>query len=102
MHSKKLYAWETGLADDLSLVLLCGEQDFKLAANTITIDRKIRYQVSPKVNIALKILRGQLSELLSLQMRRRVLTGSQVRWNDLAMSVLGRMEDDEQSSVVIR
>ena len=29
-HSKKLYAWETGPADDLSLVLLCGEQDFKV------------------------------------------------------------------------
>ncbi|KAG1903684.1 P-loop containing nucleoside triphosphate hydrolase protein [Suillus fuscotomentosus] len=30
MHSKKMYAWETGPIDDLALVLLCGESEFKL------------------------------------------------------------------------
>ena len=69
----------------------------------ITIDRKIRFRVSPKANIALKILRSRLSDLLSHQMRGRVLTESQVRWNDLAMSVLGRVKgDDEHTPVVIR
>lgn len=29
-QSKKLYAWETGPADDFALVLLCGEVDFKV------------------------------------------------------------------------
>lgn len=29
-HSKKLYAWETGPAEDISLLLLCGECDFKV------------------------------------------------------------------------
>jgi len=29
-HSKKLYAWETGPVDDISLLLLCGECDFKV------------------------------------------------------------------------
>jgi ATP-dependent RNA helicase DHX29 len=29
-HSKKLYAWETGPVDDVSMLLLCGEADFKV------------------------------------------------------------------------
>jgi len=105
MHSKKLYAWETGPVDDLSLVLLCGEPDFKLASNAVMIDRKFRFQVSPKTNVALKLLRSQLSAILSHQMRSRALMDSQVRWNDLAILVLGKFKDDannERASVVIR
>ncbi|KIL70700.1 hypothetical protein M378DRAFT_194963 [Amanita muscaria Koide BX008] len=103
MHSKKLYVWETGPVDDLSLILLCGEPDFKLIADTVTVDKKIRFQISPKSNIALKLLRTQLSSLLSHQMRSRVLTESQVRWNDLAISVLGWVKNtDDHPSVIIR
>jgi len=29
-HSKKLYAWETCPVDDVSLILLCGDSDFKV------------------------------------------------------------------------
>lgn len=29
-HSKKLYAWETGPVDDMAMLLLCGEADFKV------------------------------------------------------------------------
>lgn len=29
-HSKKLYAWETGPVEDMALLLLCGEADFKV------------------------------------------------------------------------
>ena len=29
-HSKKLYAWETAPIDDLAMLLLCGECDFKV------------------------------------------------------------------------
>lgn len=31
-HSKKLYAWETGPVDDIAMVLLCGECDFKVCS----------------------------------------------------------------------
>ncbi|KAG2059703.1 hypothetical protein BDR06DRAFT_1017643 [Suillus hirtellus] len=48
MHSKKMYAWETGPIDDLALVLLCGESEFKVQANMLSIDRKIRYQLAPR------------------------------------------------------
>jgi ATP-dependent RNA helicase DHX29 len=34
MHSKKLYAWETGPVDDRALVLLCGEADFKVCLSS--------------------------------------------------------------------
>jgi len=33
MHSKKLYAWETSPVDDLAILLLCGDSEFKIAAN---------------------------------------------------------------------
>ncbi|KAJ7103397.1 P-loop containing nucleoside triphosphate hydrolase protein [Mycena belliarum] len=90
MHSKKLYAWETGPVDDLAMLLLCGDVDFKLVSNAALIDRKIKYQVSPKCNIALKFLRMQLVSILAQQFRSKPLTESQVLWSDVASSVLGK------------
>ncbi|KAJ6604782.1 P-loop containing nucleoside triphosphate hydrolase protein [Mycena vulgaris] len=90
MHSKKLYAWETGPVDDLAMLLLCGDADFKLVSNTAFIDRKIKYQVSPKCNIALKFLRTHLASILALQFRNKPLMESQVLWNQIAASVLGK------------
>ena len=29
-QSKRMYAWEVGPVDDLALLLLCGEPDFKV------------------------------------------------------------------------
>ena len=37
-QSKKLYAWETGPVDDVALVLLCGDADFKV--RTLYADRQ--------------------------------------------------------------
>ncbi|KAK2461815.1 hypothetical protein APHAL10511_006278 [Amanita phalloides] len=102
MHSKKLYAWETGPVDDISVALLCGESDFKVISDTLMIDRKIRFQVAPRTNIALKLLRTQLSSLVSHQIRTKILTESQTRWNDLAMLVLGKTKEVRDMSVVIR
>ncbi|KAF8641157.1 hypothetical protein AX17_000792 [Amanita inopinata Kibby_2008] len=108
MHSKKLYAWEIGPVDDLSLILLCSECEFKLISNTVYVDRKdrkLRFQVSPKTNLALKVLRSKLTLLLSLQMRSKALTSCQVRWNDLALSVLGGVKEEKKGegiSVVVR
>ncbi len=30
-HSKKLYAWETGPVEDMALLLLCGDAEFKVS-----------------------------------------------------------------------
>ena len=32
-HSKKLYAWETGPVEDMALLLLCGDTEFKVRFN---------------------------------------------------------------------
>ncbi|KAJ7110080.1 P-loop containing nucleoside triphosphate hydrolase protein [Mycena epipterygia] len=90
MHSKKLYAWETGPVDDTAMLLLCGDADFKLVSNTAFIDRKIKFQVSPKCNIALKFLRTHITSILAQQFRSQPLTESQVLWSDIASSVLGK------------
>ncbi|KAH9946814.1 P-loop containing nucleoside triphosphate hydrolase protein [Amylocystis lapponica] len=105
MHSKKLYAWETGPVDDISLLLLCGESEFKLMSDTVYIDRKIRFRIPPKSGIALKILRTQLGSLLSTQLRCKPLVESQVLWNDLAMMVLSKVkpkgEEEYQERVTL-
>lgn len=46
-HSKKLYAWETGPVDDLALMLLCGECEFK-----------VRWSLSPYPQSKLTIYRS--------------------------------------------
>jgi len=105
MHSKKLYAWETGPVDDLSLLLLCGEIDFKLISNSTFIDRnKIKFHISPKSNIALKILRSHLGVILAQLFRGKVLNEVQTQWFELALMVLGKVKvepTEEQKGTVI-
>ncbi|KAI0932374.1 hypothetical protein AcW2_001025 [Taiwanofungus camphoratus] len=105
MHSKKLYAWETGPVDDISLALLCGEPEFRLLSNTVFVDRKIRFRLSPKSGVALKILRNQLSTLLSVQLRGDPLILSQLQWYELAMMVLGKIKpknpDENQENITV-
>lgn len=70
----------------------------QLISDGATIDRKIKYRVPPKANIALKILRGHLANILAQQFRGKPLTGSQTRWNEVALMVLGKQklpEDEE-------
>ena len=59
------------------------------------IDRKIKFRLSPKTGIAIKLLRSQISTLLSAQMRIKPLSETQVLWNELAMMVLGKMRPEE-------
>jgi len=100
-----MYAWETGPIDDLAIVLLCGESEFKLTSNMFSIDRKIRYQLTPKANVALKILRQHLTTILAQQLRGRPLTESQVLWYDLAMAALGKIKletEDDNTKLMIK
>ncbi|KAJ7597184.1 P-loop containing nucleoside triphosphate hydrolase protein [Mycena floridula] len=98
MHSRKLYAWETGPVDDLALVLLCGESEIKLISDTVFIDRKVKFQIGPKSNIALKYLRSQIATMLANQFRGKPLLESQVLWNELAWTVLGKMKVDDEDA----
>ncbi|RPD63094.1 P-loop containing nucleoside triphosphate hydrolase protein [Lentinus tigrinus ALCF2SS1-6] len=92
MHSKKLYAWETAPVEDMALLLLCGDAEFKLMADSASIDRKVRFRIPPKASIALKHLRNNLSTILAAQFRTRPLTESQMRWNEIAMMILGKVK----------
>ncbi|KAI0778038.1 P-loop containing nucleoside triphosphate hydrolase protein [Trametes elegans] len=99
MHSKKLYAWETGPVEDMALLLLCGDAEFKhvsqLMADTAAIDRKVRFRIQPKVSIALKLLRNNLGAILATQFRTRPLTESQLRWDEVAMMILGKVRPEQ-------
>ncbi|ETW87318.1 hypothetical protein HETIRDRAFT_413634 [Heterobasidion irregulare TC 32-1] len=97
MHSKKLYAWETGPVDDIALLLLCGECEFKLISDSAFIDRKIKFRLPPKTNVALKYLRTQLNLLLASQLRGKPLTESQVLWMEVAMAVMGKLKLEKDS-----
>ncbi|KAF9044866.1 P-loop containing nucleoside triphosphate hydrolase protein [Hymenopellis radicata] len=96
MHSRKLYAWETAPVEELALLLLCGDVEFKLLSDMVIIDRKTRFRVSPKTNIALKFLRSQLANVLGSQLRGKVLNESHILWNELGMVVLGKIPVDEE------
>lgn len=120
-HSKKLYAWETGPVDDMSILLLCGECDFKVSLKYILqfveymlticlykiisdsafIDRKIKFQIPPKSNVALKLLRNQLGSLLAHQFRGKTLSESQILWNELSLMVLGKVKVDEGTPSIL-
>lgn len=97
MHSKKLYVWETAPVEDLAMVLLCGDVDVKLIANYLSLDRnKVRHQVSPKLNIALKHLRHHLSQVLALEFKGKPLQETGVLWKQLAMDILGKVKVVEE------
>ncbi|KAF8642409.1 hypothetical protein AX16_009674 [Volvariella volvacea WC 439] len=90
MRARKLYASEVGPADNLAILLLCGESDFKLISNTASVDRKIRYRVATKTGIALKLLRNNLNRVFERQYSGKELTEMHLKWQQLALMVLGK------------
>ncbi|KAJ1303899.1 hypothetical protein OPQ81_008311 [Rhizoctonia solani] len=71
VQSKKLYASETGPADDLALILLCGDCEFKPASELVIVDRKLKYRVPGKTVLALKALKAKLASNMTLRLRSR-------------------------------
>ena len=63
-------------------------------SDSVGIDRKIRFRIPPKASIALKLLRNNLASILSTQFRTRPLSESQVRWNEIAMMILGKIKPE--------
>lgn len=62
----------------------------QLTSNSAFVDRKIKFRIPGRVNVALKYLRHNLATILANQVRGMPLSESQLRWNELAMSVLGK------------
>jgi hypothetical protein len=68
------------------------KQSIQLTSDTISIDRKIRFCVSPRTNLALKVLREQLGNLLAHQYQGKSLDNIQNSWKDIGLLALGRMK----------
>ncbi|OCF60762.1 DEAH box polypeptide 36 [Kwoniella mangroviensis CBS 10435] len=103
MQSKRLYAWETGPVDDKALALLCGDiADFRIPASSLHLDRKIRYHVSPKTAIAIKLLREQFAAAMSTRLRGKKSTEGQERWFELGMKCLRVAVNEEEARVGLK
>jgi hypothetical protein len=63
---------------------------FQLISNSASIDRKVRFHIPPKSNVAIKILRNHLGTLLAQLFRGKPLSDSQGLWFKLALMVLGK------------
>ncbi len=101
--------------DDFTLLLLCGEAEFKVeigessfmlysllntlpfksTSYTVIIDRKVKYRLSPKDAIVLKHLRRQLASAISARMRNKPMSETQSKWFRLGMEVLGAPREVE-------
>ncbi|KAI0307778.1 P-loop containing nucleoside triphosphate hydrolase protein [Multifurca ochricompacta] len=104
MHSKKLYVWETGPVDDVALLLLCGDCNFRPVSDTASVDRKIKFRIPAKANLALKYLRNQLAIALGERLGNQPSTGLQEKWMEMALIVLGklRLEQDRNEQTIAR
>lgn len=52
------------------------------------MDRKIDFRFSPKTALALKLVREQLTTIMSLRMRGKTLDETQLEWFSLAVQIL--------------
>jgi ATP-dependent RNA helicase DHX29 len=65
-----------------------------LISNSAFIDRKVKFHVSPKSNVALKILRNHLGTILAQMFRGKPLAESQDVWFQVALMVLGKIKKE--------
>ncbi|WVQ72381.1 hypothetical protein IAR50_001933 [Cryptococcus sp. DSM 104548] len=101
MHSKRLYAWETGPVEDTALALACGDiADFKISASSLIIDRRIKYHVAPKTALAIKLIREQFASVMSMRLRGKALSNSQKAWFDLGLKCLVTGLDEEEGAKI--
>ncbi|PPQ72027.1 hypothetical protein CVT24_008079 [Panaeolus cyanescens] len=88
MHSKKLYAWETGPVEELCLILLCGEADTKLVSNILFLDKKVQFQVDPKTHVALRRLRSKLLQAFDARCGMKALSPELQSWTEVGLLAL--------------
>ncbi|KAH9810275.1 P-loop containing nucleoside triphosphate hydrolase protein, partial [Melampsora americana] len=100
MQSKKLYVWESGVVDEKAIFLLCGEADFKLCAQAVILDSKIKASMNPKTLLSLKILRQRFQALFNQKMKNpsKPFSEKQQRWFDLIVAAL-KDEKDHMSGM---
>ena len=69
----------------------------QLFADTVIIDRKIRYRLAPKTSVALKYLRAKVANNLALQFKGKELSDRLILWDDIAMRILGKVKVETES-----
>jgi ATP-dependent RNA helicase DHX29 len=60
----------------------------QISANSLQVDRKIKYTVEPKSAMAIKLLREQMSGAMSAKLRGRAWSKEQEVWWELGMRCL--------------
>ncbi|KAK6536166.1 hypothetical protein TWF281_000412 [Arthrobotrys megalospora] len=93
--SNKYYdAYETSRVNDIALVLLCGDAEFKLYAGAMIIDgNRIRFVFdSWRGMVAIRILRNRVRSITAQRWRSidSSISPGDIEWFDIAMRVLGR------------
>lgn len=58
---------------------------------------RIKFRIPAKTNLALKYLRNKLAIELSERIRNKPSTGSQERWMEMALIVLGKLQSEQSS-----
>jgi hypothetical protein len=67
----------------------------QLLAESISLDKKIRYSIGPKASVALKYLRKQLAGTLATHLSGKPVVGSEAVWEDIAMAILGKLKPED-------
>ncbi|WFD29457.1 RNA helicase [Malassezia sp. CBS 17886] len=69
--SKRLYAWETALVDDVMLMLLCGDAEYRHTSRSVFLDHtRVRMAFLDSHSlVALRILRDQLTRAIHASFR---------------------------------
>jgi ATP-dependent RNA helicase DHX29 len=92
--SKHYNALSTTAAQELPLILLAGDADFKLHAGVVTIDgNRLRFKVDEwKLAVALKTMRARMEEVVEMRLKEpgKDVSGRLKRWIDLFEKICGR------------
>ena len=72
----------------------------QLISDATIIDRKLKFALSAKSNVALKIIRERLTDIFALHFQRKTLTDAQKMWMDIAISALSHDKLKDSKDVI--
>lgn len=65
-------------------------------ADSVFVDKKVRFNIGPKASVALKCLRKQLVTTLAAHFSGKPVSGPDAVWEDTAMAILGKVKPEEE------
>lgn len=84
-------------------LLLCRRLTFgheQISSSSFILDRKIKYSLSPKASIAVKLIREQFYQVMSLRFKGKKLSDNQQRWFELGLKCLAAGLQDEEATKI--